>query len=164
MEEKERYDRHSYYPQRYIDNETNKIINIKDTLNRQNKRIKELELLLNADKKIKTNSIKGFEKLKEENQQLKERISIKMEELHIAYCGIEDVKTKNGNLKAEIKQLKQSQKQLAIEELENLKKEFYSRKLEYKTMENSFHIYGLRIDRIFEIIDDQIKSLKGEEK
>lgn len=62
----------------------------------------------------------------------------------------------------ENKQLKQSQKQLAIEELENLKKEFNSRKLEYKTMENSFHIYGLRIDRIFEIIDDQIKELKGE--
>jgi hypothetical protein len=56
----------------------------------------------------------------------------------------------------------QSQKQLAISELENLKKEFDSRKLEYKTMENSFHIYGLRIERIFQIIDDQIKELKGE--
>ena len=47
--------------------------------------------------------------------------------------------------------------------MEKLKKEFDSRKLEYKTMENSFHIYGLRIERIFEIIDDQIKELKGEE-
>ena len=89
--------------------------------NRQlNEHIKELELLLNADNKMKTNSIKGFEKLKQENLQLKERISIKMEELHIAYCGIEEVKTKNGNLKAEIQQLKQSQKQLAIEKLQEV--------------------------------------------
>lgn len=62
-------------------------------------------------------------------------------------------------LEKENEQLKQSQKQLAISELEKLKKEFDSRKLEYKTMENSFHIHGLRIERIFEIIDDQIKEL-----
>ena len=71
--------------------------------------------------------------------------------------------SRNSEVYKENQLLKQSQKQLAIEELENLKKEFYSRKLEYKTMENSFHIYGLRIDRIFEIIDDKIKELKGEE-
>ena len=65
-------------------------------------------------------------------------------------------------LTEQCEQLKQSQKQLAISELENLKQEFNSRKLEYKTMENSFHIYGLRIERIFQIIDDQIKELKGE--
>lgn len=53
-------------------------------------------------------------------------------------------------------------KQLAIKELEKLKDELDSRKLEYKTMENSFHIRGLKIERIFEIIDDRIKELKGE--
>lgn len=41
-------------------------------LNEQDKRIDELELLLNADKKMEINSIKGFEKLKQENQQLKQ--------------------------------------------------------------------------------------------
>ena len=41
-------------------------------LNEQDKRIKELELLLKADKKIKTNSLNGFEKLRQENQQLKQ--------------------------------------------------------------------------------------------
>lgn len=41
-------------------------------LNQQDKRIKELELLLKADKKIKTNSLNGFEKLRQENQQLKQ--------------------------------------------------------------------------------------------
>lgn len=41
-------------------------------LNEQDKRIDELELLLNADKKMEINSIKGLEKLKQENQQLKQ--------------------------------------------------------------------------------------------
>lgn len=41
-------------------------------LNEQDRRIDELELLLNADKKMEINSIKGFEKLKQENQQLKQ--------------------------------------------------------------------------------------------
>lgn len=48
------------------------LFELDDLLNQQDKRIKELELLLNADKKMKTTSIKGFEKLKQENQQLKE--------------------------------------------------------------------------------------------
>ena len=55
--------------------------------------------------------------LQEENQQLKDKLEIKMEELHIAYCGIESVKTKNGNLKEEIKELKQ---QLAEKDKETI--------------------------------------------
>ena len=43
-------------------------------LNQQDKRIKELELLLKADKKIETNSLNGFEKLRKENQQLKQQL------------------------------------------------------------------------------------------
>lgn len=43
-------------------------------LNEQDKRIKELELLLKADKKIETNSLNGFEKLRKENQQLKQKL------------------------------------------------------------------------------------------
>ena len=43
-------------------------------LNQQDKRIKELELLLKADKKIETNSLNGFEKLRKETQQLKQQL------------------------------------------------------------------------------------------
>ena len=48
---------------------------ITNLLNEQDKRIKELELLLKADKKIKSNSLNGFEKLRQENQQLKQQIA-----------------------------------------------------------------------------------------
>ena len=50
----------------------------------------------------------------------------------------------------------------AVEQLEKVKKEFNERKLEYITMETKTHIYGLRIDRINELIDNQINELKGE--
>lgn len=157
MEEKERYVNLCDRQIKDTQNQSQYFMGIEQVcklLNQQDKRIKELEVLLNADKKMETNSIKGFEKLKQENQQLKEQISLKMEELHIAYCGIEDVKTKNGNLKAEIKQLKQSQKQLAIEGLKKLRQNFsYCPYSDDKVYE----------DKVCEIIDDQIKELKGEE-
>ena len=70
-------------------------------LNEQDKHIKELELLLKADKKIKTNSLNGFEKLRQENQQLKEDCVI---------------------YKSSINELYKSQKQLAIDEFEKIKK------------------------------------------
>lgn len=136
---------------------------ITNLLNQQDKRIKELELLLKADKKIETNSLNGFEKLRKENQQLKERLSLKMDELHIAYCGIEEVKTKNGELKAEIKTLKQSQKQLAIDKLEKVKECIHS----YVRKRNKECTVGYYNEipkyRFDEIIENQIKSLKGEE-
>lgn len=97
---------------------------IQDLLNEQSKRIKELELLLNADKKMKTNSIKGFEKLKQENQQLK-----------------------------------QSQKQLAIEELRRIK--------EYILLNDEYdEEVGCNIIKTFDLLEDisdRIKKLKGEE-
>ena len=43
MEQKERYEWHSYYKRMVLDNKTNKIIKVIDTLNQQYKRIKELE-------------------------------------------------------------------------------------------------------------------------
>ena len=70
-------------------------------LNEQDKHIKELELLLKSDKKIETNSLNGFEKLRHENQQLKEDCII---------------------YKSSINELYKSQKQLAIDELEKIKK------------------------------------------
>nr|DAT76297.1 MAG TPA: Mnd1, Putative tbpip family protein cycle.2A [Caudoviricetes sp.] len=115
---------------------------ITNLLNQQNARIKELE---------------------KENQQLKEQLSLKMEELHIAYCSIENVKTKNGELKAEIKTLKQSQKQLAIDKLEKVKECIHS----YVRKRNKECTVGYYNEipkyRFDEIIENQIKSLKGEE-
>lgn len=63
------------------DTQTNDLVSVFEILNEQDKRIKELELLLNADKKMKTNSIKGFEKLKQENQQLKQLAINELERL-----------------------------------------------------------------------------------
>ena len=53
-------------------------------LNKQSNRIKDLELLLNADKKIETNSLNGFEKLIQENQQLKQQLAITEKALELA--------------------------------------------------------------------------------
>ena len=89
-------------------------------LNQQDKRIKELELLLKADKKIETNSLNGFEKLRQENRQLK-----------------------------------QSQKQLAISELEKLKENAWQSATDISQL--------LDYTELDKIIDSQIKSLKGEE-
>ena len=50
------------------------IKDVEKLLNQQDKHIKELERLLKADKKIKTNSLNGFEKLRQENQQLKQQV------------------------------------------------------------------------------------------
>ena len=47
-----------------------------------------------------------------------------------------------------------------IEKLEKVKEEFNSRKLEYKSCTTGSQCYDLRIDRINEIIDNQIKQLK----
>ena len=65
------------------------------------------EMYKNADRQNKEICETDIYPLQEENQQLKDKLEIKMEELHIAYCGIESVKTKNGNLKEEVKELKQ---------------------------------------------------------
>lgn len=94
MEEKERYEIHMYddcnvdlYNNGFLDKSITNEWELEKLLNQQDKHIKELELLLKADKKIKTNSLNGFEKLRHENQQLKK-----------------------------------TQKQLAIDELEKIKK------------------------------------------
>lgn len=62
---------HQNYRQGYI-KDLEAINELQEENQQLNEHIKELELLLNADEKMKTNSIKGFEKLKQENQQLKQ--------------------------------------------------------------------------------------------
>lgn len=138
-------------------------------LNEQDARIKELyeklakcekdkqmwqDMYKDADRINKNICETDIYPLQEENQQLKQQLSLKMEELHIAYCGIENVKTKNGNLKEEIKQLKQSQKQLAIEELERVQVQCQ--------FDITFADYEQE-QRLYDYINNQIKSLKGEE-
>ena len=62
--------------------------------------------------------------------------------------------------KGKYEQSNQDKISFAVKQLEKLKKEFNERKLEYITMETKTHIYGLRIDRINELIDNQINELK----
>ena len=164
MEEKERYE--CKYNEKLMkhytfDNENKEELGYKGVvrvLNQQDARIKELEKE-NQKANIK-NYLTDYYLVEKENQQLKERLSIKMEELHIAYCGIEDIKTRNGNLKAEIKQLKQSQKQLAISELKKLKDYFCEEYVDdegYKTNDCEITKDGCEIANE---IDNQIKDLE----
>ena len=74
MEEKERFEWNSRFDEAIKDNQTGDIVNAVEVLNKQDKRIKELELLLKADKKIETNSLNGFEKLRQKNRQLKQQL------------------------------------------------------------------------------------------
>lgn len=137
----------------------NEICKLVDLLNQKEKRIKKLEDMV-IDKQNKLYSrLDDIKKLQEENQQLKERLSLKIDELHIAYCGIEEVKTKNGELKAEIKTLKQSQKQLAISELKKLR-EYIVLNDKYDEEEDCNIIETFNL---LEGLADKIKSLKGEE-
>lgn len=118
--------------------------------------------------------------------ELKEKLSNKMEELHIAYCSIEDVKTKNSELKVRLeekdkeierlqqvddilfdsyyntfKTLKQIQTQLAIQELEKVKVNLKDR---ISMMKNEEHSYLQKVVAWYDICDQinqQIKELKG---
>ena len=96
-------------------------------LNKQSNRIKDLELLLNADKKIETNSLNGFEKLIQENQQLKQQLAITEKALELACERVkyfEEMQDKemgfyeffgydsNYDLKAIIEQYKQQAKEM----------------------------------------------------
>ena len=74
LEEKERFEWNSRFDEAIKDNQTGDIVNAVEVLNKQDKRIKELELLLKADKKIETNSLNGFEKLRQKNRQLKQQL------------------------------------------------------------------------------------------
>lgn len=186
MEDKERYELIGYCS--YRDTETGVIgDNFVDLLNRQDQKIKDLEYkLADSEKHIKDAREAGnmaVDSWCKNRRKYEAQIAEMQNKSFILYSMLYETLEKQccDNVASQIDQmtgwtydkeanwlkgnrnydqLKQSQKQLAIEELENLKKEFNSRKLEYKTMENSFHIYGLRIDRIFEIIDNQIKELK----
>ena len=163
MEEKERYTIESFEieePPVIFDNKIQQIIltlvdynydeitHLKDLLNHYFKRIKELELLLKADKKIETNSLNGFEKLRQENQQLKDQVKKAYQEGLLQKQFDKDMEIQE--LKDKIDQLKQSQKQLAIDELVKLRMKFLDMFL-FSTF-----------DVLSSFIDEQIKKLIGE--
>ena len=187
MEEKERYEMNG--KDCLVDNEQNTTICdfceltlfpeiIINLLNEQSKRIKELELLLKADKKIETNSLNGFEKLRKENQQLKEQLEIfkkvndalQQDNLDLSYDKVdmayeyakEMAENWDNDYQEEIRQLKQSQKQLAIEEL----KMFGAMLSRAVLWDNDYECWTISeevYNSFMEQIDDKIKKLKGEE-
>ncbi len=131
MEEKERY--LLFIGQCCVDKEDkNKLINGLDRLNQQDKHIKELkeEVIyhknyIREEWKIKNNFLNEIKQLKQENLSLQEQ-------------SIRD----NQNLIEEIEKLKQSQKQLAISELEKVQNLFSGTQIQ---------LY----------LDNRIKELKG---
>ena len=162
MEEKERYELNDN--DCIIDNEKDVAIcdvcdvskspeTLVDLLNQQDKRIKELELLLKADKKIKTNSLNGFEKLRQEKQQLREDLQAKdiLVNTYMSVVGTLD----------HAKQLKQSQKQLAVEELKLALDSFKNRPTYFDVARQELCL-SEQDKQFIDFIDNQIKSLKGE--
>lgn len=142
MEEKERYEVISPNLNGYAyihDFNTDDVLNTYDScdlLNQQSKRIKELE---------------------KENQQLKDQVKKSYQEGLLQKQFDKDMEIQE--LKDKIDQLKQSQKQLAIGELEKLR--------EYIVLNDEYdEEIGCNIIKTFDLIEDladKIKSLKGEE-
>lgn len=143
MEEKERYEIHIYddicvdlYDNGVLDKSINDTYKLEKLLNQQSKRLKELE---------------------QENQQLKDQARKAYQEGLLQKQFDKDMEIQE--LKDKIEQLKQSQKQLAIEELEKLK--------EYIVLNDEYdEEIGCNIIKTFDLIEDladKIKSLKGEE-
>ena len=95
-------------------------------------------------------------------------IKLRMELFNAIWIGWRaDIKEKEQRITDLQKQLAnkdQDKISFTVEQLEKVKKEFNARKLEYITMETKTHIYGLRIDRINELINNQINELKGNVK
>lgn len=168
MEEKERYEIHIYddicvdlYDNGVLDKSINDTYKLEELLNQQSKRIKELEEELDDAKRDYIPKLEfGLQRAnkmgrdtEKENQQLKEQLSKKEETLkHIMSGEYIPANIAEKTLKLS----EQSQKQLAIEELEKLK-------------EKAFHFYVNDTPELTSFyvdvkeIDNQIKSLRGEE-
>lgn len=135
-----------------------------EILNRQYKRIKELEEELDDAKRDYIPKLEfGLQRAnkmgrdtEKENQQLKDQVRKAYQEGLLQKQFDKDMEIQE--LKDKIEQLKQSQKQLAIEELEKLK--------EYIVLNDEYdEEIGCNIIKTFDLIEDladKIKSLKGE--
>lgn len=83
------------------------------------------------------------------------KIKLNPKEKEIYYKGFDNCERQ---FATHIAELQQQLKSLPAEIIDEIKKQMDARKLEYKTMENSFHIRGLMIDRIFENLDEILKE------
>ena len=146
MEEKERYKLESYNEAfcQIHDTESGEWYLRKDLvtdlLNQQDKRIKELE---------------------EKYQDLKEDNDATTESLYACRTYLDKNTSKMWELEKENQQLKQSQKQLAVEELEKLK-DFFLEPSRDEEMDTDFLITK-DAGSIADYVLDRIKELKGEE-
>lgn len=171
MEEKERYEIHIYddicvdvYDNGVLDISINDTYKLEELLNQQDKRIKELEEELDDAKRDYIPKLEfGLQRAnkmgrdaEKEIQQLKDQARKAYQEGLLQKQFDKDMEIQE--LKDKIEQLKQSQKQLAIEELEKLK--------EYIVLNDEYdEEIGCNIIKTFDLIEDladKIKSLKGE--
>ena len=124
------------YDNGVLDKSINDTYKLEELLNQQSKRLKEFE---------------------QENRQLKDQARKAYQEGLLQKQFDKDMEIRE--LKDKIEQLKQSQKQLAIEELEKLR--------EYIVLNDEYdEEIGCNIIKTFDLIEDladKIKSLKGEE-
>lgn len=72
--------------------------------------------------------------------------------------GMTEIKKLHKRINDIVKRDEKLFKSQPAEIIDEIKKQMDARKLEYKTMENDFHIRGLKIDRIFEILDEILQE------
>ena len=128
-------------------------------LNKQSNRIKDLELLLNADKKIETNSLNGFEKLRQENQQFKQQLEEKDKEIE----EVKKSKTYIMNFGSKVKEVQvvddnQDKISFAIAKLEKVKENI--KKVPITDFDLSRNFEKMYKQDAIRQIDNQIKQLK----
>lgn len=170
MEEKERYKLESYHEAfcEIHDTEADEWYVRKDLvtdlLNQQDKRIKELEkeiVELKRKYELSNFPIGGLvdtaRKLEEENQQLKDQVKKSYQESLLQKQFDKDMEIQE--LKDKIEQLEQSQKQLAIEQLEKVKADINTYNKEHCFLFPEIDT----CNKLIEIIDNQIKELGGGE-
>ncbi len=173
MEEKERYEIHMYddccvdlYDNGVLDKAITDQWELEKLLNQQNARIKELEEAL---KKANTNNyLIDYYLVEKENQQLKQEVNDWKQRFNSSdkWCKtlLQNSVTVSELKNKKIEQLEQSQKQLAISELEKVKiNVFKIDKIEIKTLENGYSIIYCARPEVTTIINNQIKELGGEE-
>lgn len=151
MEEKERYEWFNQFDNRIVDNNELAIIDVVKRLNQQDKRIKELE---EEVKILKTNKA-HFKKVAENVVDLLGKLN--------KFIGNPQTRDLNyykviDDTKAYIGKLKQSQKQLAIKEFNNLLDTFEF----YENGTTDTIVYGdYSSVSIYDYIENKIKELEG---
>lgn len=160
MEEKERYEWNSRFDEAIKDNQTGDIVNAVEVLNEQDQKIKDLETKLAEIQNDRVGDviINAGKKIKELQQQLAEEKNRNKKLNHEAQKYYEDAYCKN------------FQNQKAIRELEKVKRFLLEKIAEKQSCFDSgnYNDFADGVKTICELmlisIDNQIKSLKGENK